>query len=164
VQFYNPDEARRIELRPDHIIRLEFIEFNIGQSTLNTEKLNLTSKDSVKVGDVKIGDKTVDVKNKVTAVLTKYDKKLRSSGVLGLEIYDYRNQRILLSERLPGEFVWAHQWASYNGDERALTAEQKALTNAREITPPNAQQQFVEFTKPIYDQATNRLRRFYDKY
>jgi hypothetical protein len=81
-----------------------------------------------------------------------------------LEIYDFRSNKTLLKEELPGEFTWVNEWASYNGDERALNKEELLLTQRREELPPAPQQLFIEFCKPIYDQFTSRVKRFYDKY
>jgi hypothetical protein len=38
------------------------------------------------------------------------------------------------------------------------------LTKKREEVPPAPQQLFIEFSKPIYDQFTRSIRRFYDDY
>ncbi|MBK6977364.1 MAG: hypothetical protein IPH28_09930 [Cytophagaceae bacterium] len=87
-----------------------------------------------------------------------------SRGLLSMEIYDYRTNKTLLREQLPGEFVWTNKWSSFNGDERALTKEELNESRMKEELPPPPQQLLIEFCKPIYDQFTSRVKRFYDKY
>lgn len=164
IRFYQPAEAKELKLRPDHIIRLEFIEFVVGETSIKTEKLDIISKDSVKTGTAKIDGKSVDVYDKVKATVNRNFKSVRSRGILSMEIFDFKTNKILLREQLPGEFIWNNKWATFNGDERALTKEDLNDVKAKEELPPPPQQLFVEFCKPIYEQFTSRVKRFYDKY
>jgi tetratricopeptide (TPR) repeat protein len=164
IRFYTPNEAKNTNLKPDHIVRLEFIDFIVGESIMNSDRSTVTSKDSVKTGEATIDGKKVPVYGKVNAQLTKFRKAVRSRGILLMEVFDYQNNRSLMREEVGGEYNWGTEWASFNGDERALTENDKRLCQRREELPPPPQQMFIEFCKPIYDQTTSRLKRFYDKY
>ncbi len=164
VRFYQPSEATTAKLQPDQVVTLEFLDFEVGRITSKSDSRTVTSKDSVKTGSVKIDGKNVDVKSTVKANLTTNEKLVISRGILLLEIIDFKTKKSLLSERLPGEFIWKNSWATYNGDERALSKEQINLTNLKEQLPPPPQDLFVEFCKPIYSQFTSRMKRFYEKY
>lgn len=164
IRFYSPEEADQVRLRPNHVIRMEFLDFVVGETKLESKETLVTSADSVKTGTAKIDGKSVDVYGKVTAKLKESRKQVRSRGILAMEIYDYQQKKILLRKELPGEFNWMNEWASFNGDERALTKEQLALTKNREELPPPPSQLFIEFCKPIYNQFTSEVKRFYDKY
>ena len=164
IRFYQPMEAKTLKLVPDHVVKLEFIDFVVGETIVNNEKKTVTSKDSVKTGTAKIEGKNVDVYSKVNAIITKSQKTVRSRGLLSMEIYDFKTNKSLVKEQLPGEFYWNNSWASFNGDERALNKEELNLTRNREELPPPPQQMFIEFCKPIYDQFTYRIKRFYEKY
>lgn len=164
IRFYQPAEAKQIKLTPDHVVRLEFIEFVVGETNLKSDKETIVSKDSVKTGTVKIDGKNVDVYGLVKATITRNQKSVRSRGIMSLEIYDYKSKKVLLKDQLPGEFVWDTKWASYNGDERALSKIDIEATKFKEQMPPPAQQLFIEFCKPIYDQFSTRIKKFYDKY
>lgn len=164
IRFYQPAEAKQLKLNPDHVVRLEFIEFVVGETNMKSEKVNVTSKDSVKTGTAKIDGKNVDVYGLVNATITRYHKSVRSRGLLSMEIYDYKSKKVLLRDELPGEFIWDNKWASFNGDERALSKADFDATKFKEQMPPPAQQLFIEFCKPIYDQFSIRIKKFYDKY
>ncbi len=164
IRFYSPEEAKSIKLSPDHVVRLEIIDFVVGETNVSTDRQNVTSRDSVKTGEATVNGKKVPVYGKVNATIIKSRKAVRSRGLLSMEIYDYQTNRTLSREEIPGEYTWVNEWASFNGDERALTTAELNMTRNREQLPPPPQQLFIEFTKPIYDQVTSRIRRFYDKY
>lgn len=164
VQFYSPAEATKTKLKPDQVVRLEIIDFVVGETNVTNDRMTVISKDSVKTGEATVNGKKVSVYGKVKAQLTRSRKVVRSRGLLAIEIFDFQTNKVLLREEIPGEYNWVNEWATYNGDERALTTADRALADRRELLPPPPQQLFLEFTKPIYDQVTSRIRRFYDRY
>ena len=164
IRFYQPAEAKQLKLNPDHIVRLEFIEFVVGETDRKSDRFNVTSKDSVKTGTAKIDGKNVDVYGLVNATVIRNQKIVKSRGLLSMEIYDYKSKKTLLREQLPGEFVWTNNWATFNGDERALSKIDLEACKVKEELPPPPQQLFIEFCKPIYDQFSSRIKRFYEKY
>jgi hypothetical protein len=164
VQFYTPSEATDQKVRPDHVVTLQFDDFAIGQTLIETKTEVVTSKDSVKVGEATVDGKKVEVFNTVTAKLTKSRKTVLSGGLLDMQIRDFSTKRIIYQDKIPGEFSWVCEWGNFNGDERALSADQKRISTVRELMPPAPQQLFVEFSKPIYGQLTSNLKSFYDKY
>lgn len=164
IRFYSPAEAKSVSLTPDQVVRLEFIDFIVGETLINSDKSTVTSKDSVKVGEATVDGKKVPVYGKVNAEITRYRKQVRSRGIMLLEIVDYQANRTLKREEVNGEYNWGVEWAKYNGDERALTSADKTLCSRREELPPPPQQLFIEFCKPIYDQVTSKIKYFYDRY
>ena len=100
----------------------------------------------------------------VKATLFQYTKTTVSKGVLSFRIIDAKTGALLSAQKMPGEFVWKSEWATFNGDERALSAEQLQLTKQKEQPAPAPQQLFIEFTRPIYDQITGKLKEFYQGY
>lgn len=164
IRFYSPEEAKTVKLKPDQVVRLEFIDFVVGETNIQTDRQTVTSRDSVKTGEANINGKKVPVYGKVNAQITKSRKAVRSRGILSMEIYDFQTNKVLSREEIPGEYTWVNEWASFNGDERALTTAELNMTRNREQLPPPPQQLFIEFTKPIYDQVTSRIKRFYEKY
>jgi hypothetical protein len=145
-------------------VTLQFDDFAIGQTLIETKTEVVTSKDSVKVGEATVDGKKVEVFNTVTAKLTKSRKTVLSGGLLDMQIRDFSTKRIIYQDKIPGEFSWVCEWGNFNGDERALSADQKRISTVRELMPPAPQQLFVEFSKPIYGQLTSNLKSFYDKY
>ena len=76
IRFYTPKEAQSERLeQPDQILRIQFDDFSVGNTTLK-EKEETVSKDSVRVGEVKMEGKLVPVYNTVKAKLTTTRKEL----------------------------------------------------------------------------------------
>ena len=161
VRFFTYEEAQRINLQPDHIITMQFDDFNLGQTLLesNTKEVE---RDSVIVGDFtdKEGVKH-DVYGTVKAEVTRHRKTLASTGLLNFEIRDGYTGRVLINRKLPSEDVWQHEWLSFNGDERALAEEEIDMSKLRELPPPNPQTLFISFIDRIYGQITGSVSNFY---
>jgi len=164
VQFYTPGEATKGKLKPDHVITLQFDDFVVGQMLIEKNTETVTSKDSVKIGEKTVNRKKVEFYGKVTAKLTKNRKTVHSSGLLDMRIVDFKSNQQISQEKFSGEYNWVCEWANFNGDERALTSAQLRMCKSQELSPPDPQQLFVEFNKPIFDRLTDRLKSYYAKY
>ncbi len=161
VQFFTYEEAEQINLQPDQVISLQFDDFVLGQ-TLIESKTKEVSRDSVVVGSYKDGEGVEhDVFGTVKAEVTTNRKTLESNGVMNLEIRDAYTGRVLTQQKLPSRDVWVHEWASYNGDKRALTKEEIRMSKRKELPPPNPQTLFISFIDRIYAQITSRVGNFY---
>ena len=137
------------------------MDFSVGQTRIQSEKQTLISKDSVKTGEATIDGKKVPVFAKVSAEFIKNRKEVLSQGILQMQILDYRQDKIVYSQEFSGQYKWVNEWATVNGDTRALTQQELAFTKQREELPPPPQQLFIEFCKPIYNQVTSRIRSYY---
>jgi len=100
----------------------------------------------------------------VKATLFLTTKTLISNGILDFKVLDARTGKVLTQEKFPGEFGWQCQWGHYQGDSRALSQKDIDACKGKELQPPPPQDLFIEFTKPIYDQLTNKVRDFYRNY
>lgn len=168
VEFYTAAEAESARLEPDQRVMLAFDEFVIGQAYIR-ETVEERSRDSVVVGQVDLvesGEKVKkDVYGTVKAEVHIFRKEINSNGVLDCQVVDMRAGAVLSQQKFPGSFSWFDFWGFYNGDERALTREDKdRLRNQREVMPPPPQDLFVSFTQPIFRDVTGFLKQFYEGY
>ena len=123
------------------------------QADLRDAKLRLLADDYISLS------KTVD------AEVALFRMEVISRGLVNLSITkNGMDDKDLIYQDFPGEFVWFHEWGQYNGDQRALSDEQVIICNNKRINPAPPQQLFVEFTKPIHQQLHNRLVAFYKNY
>lgn len=164
VRFYSEDEAADANMtNPHQYIVLNFEDFSVG-NILETTNTKDVTRDSVIVGTVKVDGKTYNSYNTVKAKLTTKRQEISSGGVLSLRIIDAQNNRELQLKNFSGQYVWATEWAAFQGDDRALTAEQKKMCEKKAMLPPPQQDLFVEFTKPIYTQAVSFVQSAYSRY
>ncbi len=161
LAFYRPDEAERLGLVPDHVVRMAFDDFVVGQIT-DKKTIADVSRDSVVVGNVKMPDGTVqDVYNTITAKLTMTTRKVESKGLMSIQITDYSSKQLLAHEKFEGVYSWETAWGKYRGDSRALTEKQLRICDSDPMPVPPAQELFLEFTKPIFTDVSNFLLQFY---
>lgn len=163
INFMSPKEAENYP-QVDQILQMEFFDFQVGATKESQKEKEVFSKDSVKVGTATVNGQKVDVRNRVSAKLTNYTREVSSGGVLQYKVIDAYTNKVLEQKKIPGSFVWVDEWASFNGDERALTKEQLELCKKKPSDPPSPQDLFMEFTRPIFEQTKNQLRNFYRKY
>lgn len=165
VAYYSPESASKEGIKnPDQLLKMSFDEFVIGQ-VYDKESVRDVSRDSVEVGTVTLADgKKVKAYNTVRAKLSVNRRELISKGILDVTIVDLARNNVVSQRKFPGQFVWSVEWGSFNGDERALNNEQRAITKRKPLPPPGPQDLFVEFTKPIFNQVTPFLKSFYQKY
>lgn len=161
TRYYQPQEARKIKLIPDHTIVMSFDDFVVGQ-VYDSSSSKEYQRDSVVVGTVKTrGGKEMNVYGTVKAKMIVHTRTVESKGILSVQIEDSNTKQLLANEKFPGSFVWENKWAKYNGDERALSREQLKLCDRDAVLPPDNQALFIEFTKPIFSSVSQYLSRFY---
>jgi len=161
LQFITGEEALNYDIQPDHVISMVFDDFALGQQLVEKETREI-QKDSVIVGTYTDDEGVAhDVLGTVKADLTLFKKTLSSAGVLNFEVRDAYSNRILVNRKFASEDVWTYQWASFNGDERALTTKELRLTEKNELAPPSPQVLFGNFIDRIYDQAIEQIREIY---
>jgi hypothetical protein len=160
VLFYSQQQANKQQVVPDQIMRLRFDDFVVGQTYVK-ERVEKLKRDSVIIGERR---GQVPIYGTVKATLSIFDKTISSSGLLDMTVVDYNTNKIVRQRKLSGTYVWEDQWASYKGDERALTKQQLAISKRKEILPPEPGALFVELTKPIYSQLVDEISSFYNRY
>ncbi|MCH1416942.1 MAG: hypothetical protein L7U68_00135 [Flavobacteriaceae bacterium] len=146
---------------PDQVVDLSFDDYYIGQTYVKEVRESLV-RDSVKVGEVtdSLGTK-YSVYGEVKADLQRFEKTIESGGLLNIAIVEPKSRSILFQQKIPSTTVWENDWATYQGDKRALTKEELALTQEKELLPPPPQDLFYSFTRPLFDQTASLLRRRY---
>ncbi len=161
LRFYQPKEAEENRVVPNHVVKMQFIDFTVG-NIYEKETEKEMKKDSVVVGTFK-DDKGVshDVYGTVKAKVNMHERNILSRGILEVKIFDYNSNTIIETRRYPGEYIWRNDWATFNGDERALTDEIKKMTKEKQIMPPLPQDLFRYFSDPLGSNAASYLRSYY---
>ena len=160
VIFYGEEQATDQKIVPDQVLSLNFDDFVVGQTYVK-ERIEKLKRDSVVIGETR---EKKPVYGTVKATLSIFEKNISSSGLLDMSIMDWQSKKIVRQQKFPGTYVWRDSWASYKGDDRALTKQQLAMTSRREILPPPPTTLFLEFTKPIYNQLVEDIGYYYNNY
>jgi len=160
VIFYGEGQATEQKIVPDQVLSLNFDDFVVGQTYVK-ESVEKLQRDSIVIGETR--DKK-PVYGSVKATLSIFDKNISSSGLLDLSITDWKTRKLVYQKKFPGTYVWRDSWASYKGDDRALTKQQLAITKRKEQLPPPPSALFLAFTKPIYNQLVDDISYYYNNY
>ena len=160
VNFYSPSEFETAGIQdPDMILRLEFYDFIVGAIKQGESEQEVTNTIKKNPKDT-LSNETITYKAK----LKTYTDQVASGGVVDVKIMEWPSKKLLVNDRIPGEFIWVNRYAIFAGDEKALSTEQLRLTKQKIAQPPPPQMLFTEFSKPIYDQLTGRLNSFFSRY
>lgn len=160
VLFYGEQQATEQKIVPDQVLSLNFDDFVVGQTYVK-ERVEKLKRDSVVIGETR---ERKPVYGTVKATLSIFEKNISSSGLLDMSITDWKTKKLVRQQKFPGTYVWRDSWASYKGDDRALSKQQLALTNRRALLPPPPSTLFLEFTKPIYSQLVDDISYYYNNY
>ncbi len=160
VQFFTPQEVKAQKLEwVDHVIRMEFERFNLGSVSSKTYVEEI-SRDSVVLKEQN-GEK---IYGTVKAKLKINEKSITGGGLLDFQIRELDRNKVISQEKFPSEYEWKIQWATFTGDERALSEDQKDMIKSVEIDIPGPQRMFEEFADPLYEQVIRKLNTFYRNY
>ncbi|KIA94594.1 hypothetical protein OC25_09370 [Pedobacter kyungheensis] len=160
VLFYGEQQATEQKIVPDQVLSLNFDDFVVGQTYVK-ERVEKLKRDSVVIGETR---ERKPIYGTVKATLSIFEKNISSSGLLDMSIMDWQTKKLVRQQKFPGTYVWRDSWASYKGDDRALSKQQLAMTKRREMLPPPPSTLFLEFTKPIYSQLVDDISYYYNNY
>lgn len=160
VKFYNESEARMRDIVPDHVMELNLSRITLGQPYDNRSTREV-SKEVVVKEIVYKPDSVVKQYGKVNAKITTTKRQVLSQGDLIIAVRDTKG-RTLWNDRFTGEHKWNTEYASYTGDERALSDSDKELVNKNNnYNPPTEDQIMEELLRQIQNDLTYRLRSYY---
>ena len=163
VKFYNEFEARSKNVQPDQIMELNLSRISLGQPNDQRTTREVTKEVVVKEVVYK-PDSVIKQYGTVRAKITNTKRTSLSQGDLFITVKDTKG-RIIFNDRFTGEHRWQTEFATYTGDERALSdTDRQVLNNNNNTTPPGEDQIMEELLKQIQSDLTYRLRSYYTRY
>ncbi len=162
VKFYTPREAQDANIpQVDQFVKVVVNTYSEGRPAI-TKRVE-TFKDSVKVSEKTVNNQKVPVFEKVTATITIYEKYITARGSITLYIKDAISNAELRNSDIVSDERWADRWATYSGDLRALTDENKKLCESKE---PYMVRDFLRnrTKKELDNKLANSLSGFYSQY
>ena len=135
VRYYSPSEARSGHLKTDNPVEMRFSDVNIGRYR-DQRRTREVSKQVVSKEIIISKDSVVREYTTVKAKIITTIRTINADGLLQATVRDYYDRRIW-NDTYRGEYSWTYSFATYTGDERALSDEDKKLINQREQWPPS---------------------------
>ena len=167
VHFYSPEQAEKARLKyPDMVLQMGFYDFFIDRPQHSEEQQELNKQIEEKY-QVKISkDSTVTR----TRMIPKKGKikiltdQVASGGLLELKAVEFQSQKIVFTDKIPGQYLWQNKYGIFVGDNEVLDNNLISILNNKMILPPPAQDMFVLFTKPIFNQLADKLTNYFRQY
>jgi hypothetical protein len=161
IKYYKPQDAEKLRIIPHQVIKMQFVDFSVGNIYEKETEKDFVS-DTLVINSFK-DDKGVmhDIKGVVKAKANIHERQIVSKGTLDVKIVEYQNNSILENKRFPGEYVWRNDWATFNGDERAIPENIQNMTKAKQVMPPLPQDLFVFFSDRLCANTSSFLKSYY---
>jgi hypothetical protein len=165
VEFYDEFAARSNNIQPDEIVEMHLGRIDMGRSYDETNYRDVSNRIVVKQTVYK-PDSIVNEYATVYARINTTKRIYVSGGELQIVARDVHG-KYLWNDVVRGEHRFATEFATYTGDERALSSSDKALINNSNSNGYNQVRQqdiYKEVLRQIESEAGNRFRTYYSRY
>lgn len=162
VQFLSEWEARGKDIEPDEILELQLGRIEIGRPYDQQHTRNV-SKEVVVKEVVYKPDSVVKQYATVHAQITTVRRTMVSGGELFVTARDTKG-RVLWNDLFRGEHRWQTEFATYRGDNRALSDHDRSLLNRYDNNIPREEQILNEVLRQIEQDINYRIRNYYNRY
>ena len=162
IKYYTEWSTESKRIQPDEIVEMRMGRMNIGQPYDQSSNRQV-SKEVVIKERVYSKDSVVKEYGKVYANVITTKRTLVSDVDMYVTAREPKG-RILWSDNLRSEHQWKTEFATYTGDERALTESDKALLNKKDNKAPQQDDITNDLLSKLQNDVTYRLRNYYNRY
>jgi len=161
VRFYPEWETRSREIIPDQVMELNISRIQIGQP-YDSRSSREVSKEVVVKEIVYKPDSVVKQYGRVKAKITTTKRTLLSEGDLVITLRD-TNGRMIWTDRFTGHHEWKTEFATYTGDDRALSESDRKALDRDQPDAPGQEAVLEELFRQIQNDLYYRLRNYYNR-
>lgn len=157
-RFMRVLEPVELDGAPDDIIQIEMDDAHIGGVDFSKHVYEL-KKEDVYMGEATTDSgEVVEVYGTVTADYIEYCKTINSRAQLMIQHLDGNTSAVHHRQVFPSTYCWTQKWATYRGDERALTDSHLDFVERSEPSLPNPEWLFSQTTAPLAAISVDFLR------
>jgi len=161
VKLFSEWDAKSRNIEPDEILEMRLGRLEIGHPYDQTQTRNV-SKEVVVREIVYKPDSVVKQYGTVNAQIAVTRRNIISEGELYLSVRDAKG-RVLWNDIFRGEHRWETEFATYRGDERALSQNDRTLLNRNrnDYNTPREDDILKEVFREIQNDMSYRLKNYY---
>jgi len=159
VQLFSEWDAKSRNIEADEILEMRLGRMEIGRPYDQTQSRNV-SKEVVIKEIVYKPDSIVKQYGTVNAQIITTIRTMISEGDLHVFARDNKG-RVLWNDIFRGEHRWQTEFATYRGDERALSQSDRSLLNRNNYNTPREEDILKEVFRDIENDMHYRLRNYY---
>jgi hypothetical protein len=154
--------AQKDTVPPQQFLRVAFNGFQENRPTISTRTENQTRQ--IKTGEQKGPDgKMQDILQTISANVVYFHKTITADAFATVTITDAKNNSVLQSLNVSGPVNWTSDWATYQGDSRALQGNAASYVQRRETFPAD-QDIFNQAIRNLQSNLGQQLKSFYSQY
>lgn len=150
-------------VRADFAVELRFSDVNIGRYNDQREAREVSKKvvsKEIVHGKDSVSYEYITVKAKITVTT----RRLQANALLQATAREVETNRRVWSDTYRGDYNWVATFATYTGDERALSDEDKRMINSREAFPPDNDQIIRIIMQEIRSKTECGISDFFNRY
>lgn len=150
-------------VRADFAVELRFSDVNIGRYNDQRETREVSKKvvsKEIVHGKDSVSYEYITVKAKITVT----SRRLQANALLQATAHEVETNRRVWSDTYRGDYNWVATFATYTGDERALSDEDKRMINSREAFPPDNDQIIRIIMQEIRSKTECGISDFFNRY
>jgi hypothetical protein len=153
ARFYMEQEAMYRRIEPNWIVDLVWTNLDFSEPTVNRQTRTLTK--NIQMG---VDTSGRPIYKTITANLHVQKRIVQGSGYLEIRITDLDNRKNVTGNRSYALFNWDDEYATYDGDSRALGPEDWRLINNRGRSVPERNEILDEMYRNVYNDVKNKIR------
>ena len=152
ARFYTDWEARRDQVQPDWEVNLTLRNINIPRPVTYTYSRNASQQ-------VEVGRDTSGkiIYRTVYATVNIARQSFTANANMDINITDMVARKSIAYNSVREDYNWQEEHATYNGDSRALSANDWALINNSYYNEPRKEDVLNELYRKIYPQVKNKI-------
>lgn len=152
ARFYTDWEARRDNVQPDWEVNLTLRNMNIPRPQTYTYSRNASQQ-------VEVGRDTSGkiIYRTVYATVNIARQSFTANADMEINITDIVTRKNIVYNSVREDYSWQEEHATYNGDSRALSANDWALINNSYYNEPRKEDVLNELYRQIYPQVKNKI-------
>lgn len=152
ARFYTDWEARRDNVQPDWEVNLTLRNMNIPRPQTYTYSRNASQQ-------VEVGRDTSGriIYKTVYATINIARQSFTANASMEINITDIATRKSIVYNSFREDYRWQEEHATYNGDSRALSANDWALINNSNFNEPRKEDVLNELYRKIYPQVKNKI-------
>ncbi len=162
VKFYSAWDARSRQIRVDQEVLMQLGTIDIGRQHDNRSNRKV-SKEIVVKEIVYRPDSIVKEYARVHANIITTRRTMSSNVMLQVNIRD-ADGRWLWNDNFTAQHNWVTEFATYNGDERALSDSDKLLVNRRQEFAPTESEIMRLLLEEIRNNAEYRIKNYFNRF
>jgi hypothetical protein len=162
IKYYTEWSTGSKQIQPDEIVEMRMGRMNIGQP-YDQNSSRQVSKEVVVKEKVYSKDSVAKEYAKVYATITTTKRTLVSDVDMYVTAREQKG-RILWSDNVRSEHQWKVEFASYTGDERALSESDKTLLTKKDYKTPKEEDITNDLLTKLQNDVVYKLRNYYNRY